>query len=250
MADLNQDFFSTSSAEALNDLDVREFARATHIVSIWCSALDAPLNVRAYMDALIGLSDGEDTHEASDLNVAVFACSEEFIEADIKLEQGKQTKTIKALQARVRAMRSRLIAIQTRHEVTLIQVTPGDKIKGVQYPTRYDMILFSMMREVQSEIMRRAKSFNENPQQVLIEVAMRVLRKHKGAGIPAKLERRKRKPLTADAAENAARAWIERTFYLDSQAGVDAKYRAVRLSQVIDEALMNNRNAIGKERYD
>ncbi len=252
MADQNQDelYFSDSSADDLGQLDVREFARATHIINIWLAALSIKSGVRSYIDALIGLSDGGDTFECVDLTVATYTCPEDFIDADIKLETGKQTKTTAALQARVRSQRRYLIEAQTRADVTLIQIVPGDKIRGKQFPTHYTMILFDMIRDVQHRIMKRASAFNKNPRQVLTEIAMSVLREGKGAGVPAKIERRKRKSQTADDAEKIAGAWIDRAIQLDSQAGVYAADRAVRLAERVETALSKNRNAVGKKVYD
>lgn len=250
MADQDESYFSNSSAEDLGQLDVREFARATHIISIWLVALSVGAGVRSYIDALIGLSDGEDTFTCVDLDVAVFASPEEFIDGDLKLEPGKQTKPVKTLQSRVRNWRKRLIEAQTRADVTLIQITPGDKIRGKQIPTQYDMILFEMIRETQRRVMKRAVTFNKNPQQVLTEIAMSVLRERKGAGIPAKIERRKRKPMTIDAAVSAAKAWVKRVGYMCSQEGVDWIQHWAEIAETAEEVTTQNRNAIGKKLYE
>lgn len=245
-----EQFYFSTPAEDLGQMDVRAFAQATHIISIWVAALSVKSGVRSYIDALIGLSDGEDTFTATDMDVAAYACSEEFIDADIKLETGKQSKAAKTLQSRVRNWRKYLIDAQTRADVTLIQITPGDKIRGKQLPTQYDMILFDMMREAQRRIMKRAVSFNKNPQQVLTEIAMSVLRERKGAGIPAKIERRKRKPLTRDAAVKIAIAWMERAGYMASQEGVSWIEDWKQIEEAAEEITAKNRNAIGKTLYE
>lgn len=250
MADQNESYFSNSSADDLGELDVREFARATHIISIWLAGLSVRSGVRSYIDALIGLSDGEDSFTCTDIDIVAYACPEEFIDADIKLEAGKQSKSIKTLQARVRSVRRYLIEAQTRADVTLIQVMPGDKIRGKQIPTQYDMILFEMMRDAQRRIMKRAVAFNKNPQQVLTEIAMAVLRERKGAGIPAKIERRKRKPLTRDAVKKIVVAWMERLGYMASQEGVSWLDDWEGINEAADHITIKNRNAIGKKNYD
>ncbi len=252
MADQNQDelYFSDSSADDLGQLDVREFARTTRIINIWLAALSIKSGVRSYIDALIGLSDGEDTFECVDLTVAAYACPEDFIDADIKLEIGKQTKTIAALQARVRQQRKRLIDAQTRADVTLIQIVPGDKIRGKQFPTHYTMILFDMIRDVQHRIMKRASVFNKNPRQVLTEIAMSVLREGKGAGVPAKIERRKRRPMSREDARKIAGAWIKRTFYMASQENVTDTESAAWFLELLEAEVNKNRIATGKKIYE